>query len=155
MSNVGPCRTSMKLLVDTCVFIDSFDPGSPTHADALRLLEELLRRELIITMPAHGWFEVQCTMQRLVKEKRFAAPTIAGRREYPIRLPHIDKPFIEKYAFTDLPYLRAGDHIFVAVAKVNSCRLVTSDAGMTQVSKQCGVQVFSPSEFLSELARVV
>jgi predicted nucleic acid-binding protein len=143
----------MKLIVDSCVFIDSFDRGSANHVDSLRLLEELLRRKLIITMPAHGWFEVQCTLQRLVKEKRFAAPSIASRREYPIRLLHIDKSFIEKYACTDLPYLRAGDHIFVVVAKVNKCPLITSDAAMTAVSRQCGVQVLSPAEFLSELLK--
>ena len=143
----------MKFLLDTCVFIDSFDPLSPNHKDSMLLLEDLLRRGLIVTMPAHGWFEVQCTLQKLAKENRLSAPTIAGQHQYPIRLLHIDKPFIEKYAMADIPYIKAGDHIFVAVAKLNSCPLITSDNRMTVVSKECGVRVFSPGEFLSELAR--
>jgi len=72
----------MKILVDTCVFIDAFDAGSDNHPDSFVLLEELLRRDQIITMPAHAWFEVQCSFQKLIKEKRFKGPTICGRMDY-------------------------------------------------------------------------
>ena len=142
----------MKLLVDSCVFVDSFDPESANHADALALLNELRRRQLLITMPAHGWFEVQCTFQRLVAEKRFVGPTIDGQMNYPVELIHIDKPFIEKYAMANIPYIKAGDHIFLAIAKRNDYPLVTSDLKMISVSKQCGVNVFTPAEFLNDLA---
>jgi predicted nucleic acid-binding protein len=137
----------LKLLVDTCVFIDSFDPQSPNYADSLSLLKELHAKGIILTMPAHGWFEVQCSLQRLVKDKRFSGPEIAGQRQYPIRLLHIDKDFIEKYAFVDIPYIKAGDHIFVVVAKKEGCPLITSDERMTTVAKQSGVAVYSPKEF--------
>lgn len=143
----------MKLLVDSCVFIDAFDPQSPNHTDSLALLEDLRRRAILITMPAHGWFEVQCTLQRLIAGKRFVGPAIQGQMDYPIELVHIDKPFIEKYAMADIPYIKAGDHIFVAMAKVNGYPLVTSDLKMTEVSKQCGVSVFSPMEFSNEVAK--
>ncbi len=137
----------MKLLVDTCVFIDAFDPQSPNHAESLVLLEGLRRRAILITMPAHGWFEVQCTLQKLIAEKRFVGPAIQAQMNYPVELIHIDQPFIQKYAMADIPYIKAGDHIFVAIAKVNGYPLITSDSKMTAVSKQCGVQVFSPTEF--------
>ena len=64
---------------------------------------------------------------------------------------HIDKPFIEKYAMADIPYIKAGDHIFVAMAKTNDCPLITSDAKMITISKECGVRVFKPAEFMNEL----
>jgi uncharacterized protein YacL len=47
----------------------------------------------------------------------------------------------------DIPHIKAGDHIFVAVAKVDSIPLITNDGKMNEVAKQCGVQVFSPKEF--------
>jgi predicted nucleic acid-binding protein len=144
----------MKLLVDSCVFIDAFDPQSLNHAESIALLEDLRRRAILITMPAHGWFEVQCTLQRLSREKRFVGPAIQGQMNYPVELIHIDQPFIEKYAMADIPYIKAGDHIFVAVAKVNGYALVTSDSKMTEVSRQCGVRVFSPTGFSNELAKV-
>lgn len=143
----------MKLLVDSCVFIDAFDPASPHHAESLALLEELRSRAMLVTMPAHAWFEVQCTLQRLIAEKRFVGPAIQGQMNYPVELIHIDAPFIQKYAMAGIPYIKAGDHIFVAVAKVNGYSLVTSDSKMADVSKKCGVHVFSPLEFSNELAK--
>ena len=99
-------------------------------------------------MPAHAWLEVQCTFQRLKNENRFNGPTICGRMDYPVELIHINKPFIEKYSMVDIPYIKAGDHIFVAVAKVDNCPLITTDAKMTDVCKRCGVSVFTPAQFM-------
>jgi predicted nucleic acid-binding protein len=143
----------MRLLVDSCVFIDSFDPQSPNHAGSLQLLEDLRLRGQTITMPAHGWFEVQCTVQRLMHERRFIGPQIAGRTDYPVELMHIDQEFIQKYAMADVPYIKAGDHIYLAVAKVNSWPLVTSDTKLRSVALQAGVKAFEPIELLQELKR--
>jgi len=142
----------MNILIDSCVFIDSFDPQSPNHEDSLRLLDDLRNRDILIAMPAHGWFEVQCTLQRLIKEKRFVGPMVQGQMNYPVELIHIDKLFIQKYSMADIPYIKAGDHIFIAVAKINSCPLVTSDFKMTEVAKHCGVHVFTPAEYAKKLA---
>ncbi len=140
-----------KLLVDSCVFIDAFDPQSSNHLAAFRLLEELLARDLQITMPAHWWFEVQCAFQKLISEQRFVGPVIDGRMDYPVKFIYIDESFIKKYAMADIPYIKAGDHIFIAFAKINDYALITSDAQMINVSKQCGVRVFEPTEFMNEL----
>lgn len=142
---------AMMLLVDSCVFTDAFDPQSSNHAEALRLLEQLRSRDILIAMPAHGWFEVQCSIQRLVAEKRFVGPAIHGQMNYPVKLIHIDELFIQKYSMVDIPYIKAGDHIFVAIAKLNDYPLITSDSKMSKVAKQCGIRVFSPSEYLNEL----
>ena len=142
----------MKILIDTCVFIDAFDADSDNHHDSLNLLEELRKHNLLITMPAHAWFEVQCTFQKLTKERRFKGPTIGGRMDYPIELIHIDDKFIIKYAMVDIPYIKAGDHIFVTVAKLNNYPLITSDGKMIDVCKKCGISVYTPNEFLKELS---
>ena len=71
--------------------------------------------------------------------------------DYPIELIHIDNLFIEKYAMADIPYIKAGDHIFVAIAKINGWPLVTSDAKMIAISEQCGVRVFEPAQLMNEL----
>ena len=140
----------MKLIVDTCVFIDAFDEQSENYATSFKLLEYLTIKNELISMPAHGWFEVQCTLQRLINEKKFKGPVINGKMNYPIQLIHIDKSFILKYSMTDIPYIKGGDYIFIAVAKKNDLPLVTSDNKMIQVCKQCDVQVFTPSEYLEE-----
>ena len=144
----------MELLVDSCVFIDAFDPKSSNHFSSFRLLEDLRHRNLLITMPAHAWFEIKCTFQRLSAQGRFKGPVIAGQLNYPIRLIHIDRPFIEKYAMIAIPYIKGGDHIFLAIAKHNGYPLVTSDMKLIEASRQCEVAVFTPDEFLAELAKV-
>jgi predicted nucleic acid-binding protein len=142
-----------KLLVDSCVFIDSFDPQSPNHPAAIELLEELRNRGLLITMPASGWFEVQCALQKLTAEQRFVGPAIGGRMDYPVRLIHIDKPFIEKYAMADILYIKSGDHIFIAIVRIDEYDLITSDVKMIEVSKKCGVSVFEPAQFMNKLSQ--
>lgn len=142
----------MDLLIDTCVFIDAFDPESPNHNSSIRLLEELRQRDILVKMPASAWFEIWCTAQRLTNQAKFAGPTIAGVMAYPIQLIHIDDKFIRKYSMADVPYIKAGDHIFVAMAKTNGWTLITSDAQMGRVSRECGVDVCSPGEFLNRLA---
>lgn len=139
------------IIIDSCVFIDTFDPKSPNHTPAVELLKELRARELSITMPAHGWFEVQCTLQRLTEQQEFVGPIFDGKMNYPIELIYIDEGFIKKYSMVNIPYIRAGDHIFIVVAKVNECPLVTNDEEMIAKSNECGVQVFTPTEFKDEL----
>lgn len=141
----------MKLLVDSCVFIDAFDPDSQNHSKSLALLEALSARKVRVVMPAHGWFEVQCSLQKLTAEKRFFSPKLMERMQYELELIHIDAKFIEKYSMADIPYIKAGDHIFLAIAKVSNCALVTSDGKMRQVGKSSGIKLFSPEEALDGL----
>lgn len=140
-----------KLLVDSCVFISAFNAASGHMEDSRRFLEELARRQQPILMPAHGWFEVWCSLRRIEKiDKTFDGPLFEGIMQFPIELIHIDKDFILKYGNIDIPYTRAGDHIFLVVAHVNGYELVTWDQGMTKVAKGLNVAVYSPSEYLGK-----
>ncbi len=132
----------MKLLVDTCVFIDAFDPNSHNYSDSLELLEELRNRNQVITMPAHAMFEVQCALNRLSIEKRFKGATIGNEMTYNIELIHIDNKFIDKYVNVKIPYIKAGDHIFIVVAKHNNYPLISSDSKMIDVCKKCGINIY-------------
>lgn len=150
-STVG--RKHIGILVDSCVCIDSFDPASPNHEESLKLMEALADRNAVVIMPAHGYFEVQCNLQRLRKEGRFAIPAIDPQKQYSLKLIHINDEFITKYKAADLPYIKAGDHIFLAVAKVDDISLITSDAKLISAAKGAGVSVFTPGEALAELQK--
>jgi predicted nucleic acid-binding protein len=67
---------------------------------------------------------------------------------YPIELIHIDRDFIHRYRMVDVPYIKAGDHIFLAVAKVDGIPLITSDAKLIAAAKKCGVKVFHVKELV-------
>jgi len=101
-------------------------------------------------MPAHAWFEVQCSLQKLTQEGRFVGPAFQGEMRYPVELIHIDKEFILRYRMAEIPYIKAGDHIFVAVAKLDGHTLITSDSKMLEVARQCGVRAFHPRELVEE-----
>ena len=138
----------MKVLVDSCVFVNAFDPSSHTYGESLALLEYLRAKNRQITMPAHAWFEVQCSLQKLEDEGRFIGPTIQGQMNYPIELIHIDKEFILRYRMAGIPYIKAGDHIFLAIAKLDGLPIITSDAKMISVAKQCNIRVFHPKDLV-------
>ena len=80
-------------------------------------------------------------------------PVIADRMKYEIKFIHIDDHFLGKYQMARIPYLKAGDHNFVAIAKVDGYQLITSDTKMTKAAKECGVRVFTPAEFVKTLAQ--
>ena len=142
-----------KLLLDSSVFIDAFDPKSGNHAHALELLAALKAQKRLITMPAHGWFEVQCALHRRSVEGSFVGPVIGNEMQYDVELIHIDSSFIQKYSMANVPYTKAGDHIFLVVAKVNGWPLVTCDEGLLAASIRCGVSAYRPAEFMDKSQR--
>ena len=140
----------MKLIVDSCVFINSMKADSVHRAGCLAFLELLSSTGTTMSMPAHGWFEVHCSLKRIEKiDKNFSGSPIGGKWNFPIELIHIDAEFIAKYGNIDIPYTRAGDYIYLVVAHVNRYPLVTTDKGMSTVGKQLGVTVYSPAEFVA------
>jgi hypothetical protein len=142
-----------KLLVDSCVVIDSFQKDSAHREDAYSFLDYIVRSGQLMTMPAHGWFEVWCNLNRLSTiDRRYAHPAFGGQMALPLELIHIDKAFITKYGNIRLPYMKGSDHIFVVVAHVNNYQLVTRDDGMLRVCREIGVRACSPAEYLSSIA---
>jgi predicted nucleic acid-binding protein len=138
-----------KILVDSCVFINAFKDDSIHREECLGLLEYISQAGQSITMPAHGWFEVWCSLKRIEHiDKKFKGISIDGRWNYPIELIHIDDEFIRKYGNVQIPYIKAGDHIFIVVAYVNHYPLVTTDKKMKKIAKELGISVFSPAEYL-------
>lgn len=144
-------RLSGKLLVDSCVFISAFDTQSQHYELSHKFLGWLVEKKLIITMPAHAWFEVLCTLRRLERnDKSFKGRSVCGNWSYPIELIHIDDAFIKKYGNVDIDYIKAGDHIFLVVAKLNSFPLITIDKKMRDVALTEKIPVFTPEEFMSQ-----
>src|SRR5690606_24280614 len=139
-----------KILVDSCVFINAMKEDSVHRDQCVTFLECLERSGTPMTMPAHGWFEVWCNVKRVEKiDKTFKGVSINGQWAFPIELIHIDDKFIGKYGNVQIPYAKAGDHIYLVVAHVNQFPLVTTDNGMAKIAKEIGISVYSPAEFVA------
>lgn len=138
-----------KILVDSCVYINAFKEDSEYREQCISFLEAFSRLQRPITMPAHGWFEVWCNLKRIEKiDQKFKGVSINDQWSFPLELIHIDAEFIGKYGNVQIPYAKAGDHIYLVVAHVNRYPLVTTDGGMAKIARQLGISVYSPSEFL-------
>lgn len=139
-----------KLIVDSCVVIDSFQKDSPHRGDAYAFIDYIQRSGQFMTMPAQGWFEVWCNLNRLSTIDRwYAHPVFNGQMALPLELIHIDKAFITRYGNVRLPYMKGSDHIFVVIAYVNNYQLVTRDEGMLRVCREISVRACTPAEYLS------
>ena len=79
-----------KLIVDSCVLINSFQKDSAHRADSIAFIDHLVEREQLITMPAHGWFEVWCNLNRLSDvDRTYLHPMFANNMQLPVELnPH-------------------------------------------------------------------
>ena len=70
--------------------------GTSVHRDAsTKLIDYLIDQNQLISMPAHGWFEVWCNLNRLSEiDKTYVHPIFRGEMHFPLELIHIDKEFI-------------------------------------------------------------
>ena len=138
------------ILVDACVFINAMKSDSVHRDECVAFLEMLSQSNQPMLMPAHGWFEVWCNLKRIEKiDKKFQGAAINSLWSFPIRLIHIDDKFISKYGNMEIPYSKAGDHIYLVVALGEGYRLVTTDNGMSKIARQLEIAVFTPAEFVA------
>ncbi len=141
-----------KIIVDSNIFINSFNKKCEHRDESINFLTTMADTAQQITMPAHGLFEIMCSLKRLSeKDRTYVHPVILGKTEYPIEAIHIDYDFIEKYSSVEIPYIKAGDHLFLVVAKYNDYPLITRDGGLTKKAKEAGVNVYTPTEYINEV----
>jgi rRNA-processing protein FCF1 len=101
-------------------------------------------------MPAHAWFEIWCTLKRLERwDRKFSGRPVKGATQYPIEFIFIDGHFLKKYGNVDLKYIKAGDHIFLVIAKINGYPIITTDKKMREVAESEGIPVYNPLEFMN------
>jgi rRNA-processing protein FCF1 len=138
-----------KTIVDANVLIDCFQQDSIYRDPSLRFVELMVREKRLITVPAHGWFEVWCALHRLSEiDRKYLPPIFAGQMQLPLELVHIDDQFIRRYGNVRIPFIKGGDHIYLVVAHVNHYRLVTRDGKMRRIATDLGVDVSSPAEYV-------
>ena len=140
------------IIIDSNVIIDTFDSSSPNYKDSYNFMEHVISKKILFAMPMHGWFEINCTLNRKKKEKGIGAlPVFAGHMQTPIEFIHIDDKFLENYIDVEVPVLKAMDHIFLVVAKKNNLPLITWDKQMIKAGKECGVNIFTPIDWMQNM----
>jgi len=138
--------TKNGVVVDTSVVVDAFDEISNNNASSKRILTWLLDNDVTIHMPTYSIIEVSCALRNMKIDKRNM--TNAFTNKYPLRCKYIDvdAEFLVEYFVPDLPYIRAGDYIFLCIANKLHIPLITNDLGLIRISSKCTFPVFSSED---------
>ena len=123
----------------------------PRHQSARRVADYLIDKRVRIKEPLHALFELTCAVQN---EKMRRGPlkgneSITEERPLDIEYVSIDMPFFSRYFDGSIPYLKAGDLIFVCYAKGEHGVLVTEDDKQLKVATAAGVAVHRLESFLA------
>src|SRR4030042_1987683 len=142
--------TKARIIVDSSVIVSALEPTDASHEVSRAVVEHLINGPYQIRMPMHGLFEIACAFTRLrTVEKTELPPGFSlGWQKIPIEQVPIDGAFIKEYLDQDLPYLKAGDSIFMGLSKKMGLPLITNDQELYTKSQECGVSVFPPQGFL-------
>jgi len=142
------------IIVDSSVVVDAFDSTSSHHTDAHAFLESARAHGFLVTMPMNGYFEVKCSMRRIahVEMKKVSPPYISFATAYPIKTIAIDMKFVDNFENVPVPYAKAGDTIFLVLAKKLGLPLVSRDGPMLDKAKECGILALTVEEGLAHVA---
>jgi len=66
------------MIIDSNVIIDTFNPSSANHSASYKFMDYILDKNILFAMPMHGWFEINCTLNRINKEKRLCLLFLQG-----------------------------------------------------------------------------
>lgn len=139
------------IIIDACVIIHAIDSDSESHEDARKLVDKVLKAQCEVVMPMHGFFEIQCAMKRMttVEGRKITSHFNSELKAIKIRSQPIDHKFIENYFDVEIPYAKAGDTIYMVMAKKLGLPLITRDSGMYKTSKNAGINVYTIQEALN------
>lgn len=139
------------IVIDTCVLVDIFISTRPRHAVAVELQKLIRQKSIAVRLPAFALFE----LHHAIRQERRQNGGILVQEEnsgwqstLPVELVSIDEAFIEQHLTLDLPEVRAGDLVFLALAKGESLSLVTEDVTFKIQAVKAGVSVFTIQEYL-------
>ena len=138
------------IIVDTSVIVDMFLTTSSRHPDAKKILKYLNETQKPVRIPMFALFEIHSALQNIKINLKSGKLKFYGEISLDLEPIPIDQDFIKKYLIKDLPYLKAADLIFVAMAKVDGCILITEDKEQYNKSKSFGVKSYRIEEFLND-----
>lgn len=139
------------IIVDTCVLIDMFVKSRSRHSQAQQLVTYLHDSGRTVMAPMHAMFEFKHAWddEKASLSSEFPSP---NTKDCPLQLYTVwlDATFFNNCYRPDLPRLKAGDMIFVALAKSDGKPLITEDSEMHKKANEFGVDAYTIQEFLDQ-----
>jgi predicted nucleic acid-binding protein len=138
------------VVVDTSVLVRIFDKAETGHSPAALLGQHFVKYGIRVRFPYHALFELSATLKRKSMDGKLD-PFKGITEDDPLLVQPIaiDEKFFRKYFDPTLPCLKAGDLLFVAMAKGDGSLLITEDTQQYAAAKTIGIEVFRIDEYLS------
>jgi predicted nucleic acid-binding protein len=140
------------VVVDTSVLVDFALESAKLHADAVLLFRLLLERGIRIRAPYHAAFEFLATVRRQVLFEGAIQSSQAGVADQSlvvaVHAVPINSAFSNHYTTTGLPQLKAGDLLFLALARGDGATLITEDIDLHKKAVATGVRCFKIRQYL-------
>ncbi len=143
-------KSGLIVVVDACALLNMMLQDQPAYDDGQRALAKIREWQLVIAVPMHILFEVECVMMRKHQlEGGVGAGSPLLSEETPLWLlpVAIDDVFVRRYRDPTLPYVKAGDFMYMAMAKREAAPLITEDGQLYGAAQRAGMQVVRLKEF--------
>lgn len=138
----------MNVVVDTPVLLDMALESRPRHGQARVLGEYLIAHDIGVTIPMTAFFELHAAARNEHMEGR-SGKFVFPSEEHPLLVDAvpIDEAFVTTYLDDTLPYVRAGDLLFLSIAAHDKLALVTEDRTLHARATEGGIEAFTIDEF--------
>ena len=140
------------VVVDTCVLVDFALETAERHPDAVLVFRLLTERRIRIRAPYHAAFEFLATVRRSVLLDGATQASHSGMADHSlvvaVHTVPINSAFTDHYTTTGLPHLKAGDLIFLALARGDGATLITEDNDLHNKAPLAGVRCFKMRQYI-------
>ena len=140
-----------EIVLDASVLSDIFIKSRKRHKLAMGLAKYIKTHRIKVTIPMHAILELKCAIdnERLIQGRGKLAEIFPQSNPLEINIIAIDEEFIHKYYDLDIPYIKAGDLIYILIAKKHHAILITEDKKQAKVAKSINVETYDIEEFLT------
>lgn len=134
------------VILDASVFVAAADPVDAFHGESRRLLEQLVRLGVPVTIPAFALTEIACALSRRLREPTAARElALRGLAALQARELPMDNDFLARATVIGTTqFLRGADALYAAAAITIGGRLISLDA-----EHQSRAGAISPTKWLA------
>jgi predicted nucleic acid-binding protein len=139
----------VRIVVDSCIFVSSFDPNDILHSECYSIFEKILNREIEALCPVIVLAETICVLRRKANSEDIALRVYKSLAFLPnIKWLDMGIDLVEKACLLGIKVgLKGGDAIVLQVAEQYSIPLLTKDKEIKEKSPK-HILVFDPTELV-------
>lgn len=145
------------MIVDASALVDIFIKSRERHQYGCQLASYIKKHKVQVIVPTYAILEVKCAVdnERMVSKRGEVSKTFSESEPLNMKMINIDQKFLREYLDLGIPYIKAGDLIYILIAKKHDGILITEDVRQAKVARSINVETYKIDEFLNKFDDVV